>query len=435
MQWPCRTPVFGVSYAFWKYLLLRADDFESSEHFSQAERATMENAYGTGCPTFTVIPEPRAKILRCLLGMILLSLILAAPSPVHALTGQSGKASTNIHGFHEPDFSRIDDLAKNMPEPRSYQDVSDFLRKNSSSDQEIARGAYVWIAENISYDGAALFAGRIVSTDAETVFRTRKAVCDGYATIYEAICAAAGLKAPKVYGYAKGYGDYPNGLREGINHAWNAVWLSGDWRLVDVAWGAGYLSGRNYVKKYASFWFETAPELFMKWHLPQDPGWLLLDRQVSLAEFQSMKTLDIYSIEKMHEVGFTASMISEVVAKGYLPEMYRVSSMKSLGFSAQKIQQGILSGYLPQSWQYDDVRVQVMDAPTNGVLSSGKEYRFVIQTGKPVQIAAIINDHFSKFSRKGTRHLLSVRCEQGELRLSVKRNGSNYYPVLVYKTI
>lgn len=366
--------------------------------------------------------------------LVILSFILvSAVTPLHASTGEPAKALENIR---KRDYSRIESLVRKMPTPRSLQALAAFIRKNSSDDWEIARGAYVWIAENIRYDSQALFSDSITVRDAETVFRTRLSVCDGYARLFEAVCGEAGLTAPMIYGYAKGLSELPPRLRNGINHAWNAVWLSGAWRLMDVTWGAGYVSGqKGYENNFTSFWFDTSPELFAHWHLPYNPYWLLLEREITVPEFQAMQSPEIASIEKMHEVGFTTGMIREVITRGYLPEMYRISSMNLLGFSAREIQQGILSGYLPQGWQYDDVRVRVVTAPTQGALSSGRKYRFAIKTEKPAQIAAFVNNRFSELSPEGTSHHFSITCRQGELKLSVRRNGRDFYPILIYKTI
>ncbi len=399
-------------------------------------KATMKNTGSTIDLEYTALSgklKPFTGILRCMICLTAFSCILSCATPVHVSTEKAFKTSSNLR---ERDYSRIDSLVRKMKSPRSYQELASFLRKHSSDDWEIARGAYVWIAENIRYDSAALFADSITIADAETVFRTRNSVCDGYARLFEAVCGEAGIEAPKIYGYAKGLTDLPPRLRNSVNHAWNAVRLSGEWRLVDVTWGSGYVSGQQgYEKSFTSFWFDTDPGLFAKWHHPYEPAWLLLDRKATLSEFQAAQSPDISSIEILHEAGFTTGMIGEVITRGYLPEMYRVASMKSLGFSAREIQQGILSGHLPQSWQYEDVRVCIVAAPTQGTLSSGRHYQFEIRTEKPVQIAAIINSRFSELTRKGTSHLFSIQCRKGELKLSVRRNGSNFYPVLIYKTI
>lgn len=408
--------------------MARADRFHSSVY----KRETDETFDHAG-PSPAGIPGLCAVFLKQLPGLILAALILTSTVPVHAETFPPADTPLNQR---ERDYSRIEKLVQTMPTPRSLVELASFLKKHAADDWEIARGAYVWIARNIRYNSAALFADAIVVTDAETVFRTRLSVCDGYARLFEAVCKEAGLTAPMIYGYAKGLTDLPPRLQNSVNHAWNAVWLSGSWRLVDVTWGAGYVSGpQGYESNFTSFWFDTDPVLFANWHLPQNAYWLLHDRKIRVHDFQAAHAPEISTIEKMHEAGFTTGMIAEVITRGYLPEMYRVASMKSLGFSAREIHQGILSGYLPQGWQYEDVRVRIIAAPTNGTLSSGKKYRFIIHTEKPVQIAAIVNNRFSELSSQGTNHLFAIQCGKGELKLSVRRNGSDFYPILVYKTM
>ena len=55
-----------------------------------------------------------------------------------------------------------------------------------------------------------------------------KAVCEGYAKLFQLLCYRTGINATQISGTANGGG-----------HMWNAVKLEGDWYEIDVTWGDG----------------------------------------------------------------------------------------------------------------------------------------------------------------------------------------------------
>jgi transglutaminase/protease-like cytokinesis protein 3 len=99
-----------------------------------------------------------------------------------------------------------------------------------------------------------------------------------------------GLRIQVVSGWSKGYG-YTSGQRfEGpTNHAWNAVLINGQWRLMDPTWGAGYLDQQmQFVRRFQEHYFLTAPDAFVFDHLPQDSRWQLLQRPLSGDEYADL---------------------------------------------------------------------------------------------------------------------------------------------------
>jgi len=107
-----------------------------------------------------------------------------------------------------------------------------------------------------------------------------KAVCEGYAKIYQGIAAAAGLECYVVGGHGKGFGFAP--MRPGerpppvdaTGHAWNAVRIDGgQWKLIDPCWGAGNVCDKRaerYEKKFAPIHFTASNEDFGERHFPED---------------------------------------------------------------------------------------------------------------------------------------------------------------------
>ena len=125
------------------------------------------------------------------------------------------------------------------------------IRKQEPDPWTRAVIAHDVVARRLEYDTPAFDTGRIPRQDPRSVLRTGRAVCAGYANLFDAIATAAGLKSAVVTGpvwgawskhdadkYATKHGHPPTGASLG-SHAWNAVRLDGEWRLIDVTWDDG----------------------------------------------------------------------------------------------------------------------------------------------------------------------------------------------------
>ncbi|KAJ0115292.1 transglutaminase-like superfamily protein [Diaporthe amygdali] len=141
-----------------------------------------------------------------------------------------------------------------------------------------ARAIFIWCHHNIAYDVQGFFGGCIQrGTASDTIF-SGKAVCEGYARVYEAIAKRAGLECIVVGGHGKGFGFSP--LKEGerppprnaTGHAWNAVKIdNGYWKLLDACWGAGSVGGQSYNKHFSPHHFTASNEMFGMSHFPENP--------------------------------------------------------------------------------------------------------------------------------------------------------------------
>jgi len=150
-----------------------------------------------------------------------------------------------------------------------------------------------WIADNIAYDVDSYFSGVRADSSWTATLRARRAVCYGYAALLARMCQAAGIRCETVMGYGRGYG-YGTGRAETpgeVNHAWNAVQLAGEWRLVDVTWDAGHVEGRAFHKKYRTTYLFPEPRQFVYTHFPKEPGWQRLNPAVSAEQFLNLPHL------------------------------------------------------------------------------------------------------------------------------------------------
>ncbi|MBR9972893.1 transglutaminase domain-containing protein [Magnetospirillum sulfuroxidans] len=155
-----------------------------------------------------------------------------------------------------------------------------------------ARGIYRWIAQFVAYDVEAFFTGRIADDDPQVVLSRRKGMCGGYARLFEALCHACGLTAVTLVGKVKGYSFATNGSLGG--HAWNAVFLEGGWRLVDVTWGSGAIDAdRNFSRSFKDHYFAVPPHQLANSHFPDDPAWQLMTLPLDLDTFINQPRISV----------------------------------------------------------------------------------------------------------------------------------------------
>jgi transglutaminase/protease-like cytokinesis protein 3 len=150
------------------------------------------------------------------------------------------------------------------------------------------------------------------------------------------------------------------------NHAWNAVRIEGQWRLLDSTWGAGYLSpAGEFVRAFNAHYFLTPPELFIYDHLPEDPQWQLLDPPISMQRF--VDTVQTYPALFRYQLGLTNTQAHLVVpnsltltfsAPADVAMMARVKRNgteidSSLSFTQRENEAIVMRALLPQVGKYE----------------------------------------------------------------------------------
>jgi len=171
-----------------------------------------------------------------------------------------------------------------------YEWLISYLKVPADNEEELAELIFYWIADNISYDFQACETGNYGSQSAVETIIYKKAVCAGYARLFYELSTRSGLECEIVLGHAKGLG-YQIGEEWDVNHAWNAVKINEEWRLVDVTWGSG--GGRisdnryDFVKRLKPKYLFANPEEFILKHLPEDSKWQLLKTPISKEDYFS----------------------------------------------------------------------------------------------------------------------------------------------------
>jgi len=206
------------------------------------------------------------------------------------------------------EFAKVDAIAKAYPKSYSNTDkLAAQIKNDFKYESERARALFTWIAHNIKYDTSPAAMGRkplhysyrteaerrekiaaIENELADKTLNSKKGVCHGYAMLYTVVARKMGLQSEVVHGTAKALPEDIGKAPVASNHAWNSVKVNGQWKLLDVTWGAGGITNnsRNFDFRFDDNYFFTGPDVFFLNHFPDDKKWLLTARTES--EFASL---------------------------------------------------------------------------------------------------------------------------------------------------
>ncbi|MEP1069027.1 MAG: transglutaminase domain-containing protein [Crocinitomicaceae bacterium] len=169
--------------------------------------------------------------------------------------------------------------------------LAEQLISESRRDSLNLASIFNWITDNIEYDTKTYFEDldypefgidpyldsahymKIYNQEvSEMVITNRKAICGGYSRLFLTLCELAGIKCHYITGKVK----FP--LRDELGeHAWNAAYIDGEWKLLDLTWASGGLSGKDFIKEKNMFFYFTPPEQLIYDHYPDEQRWSLLD--------------------------------------------------------------------------------------------------------------------------------------------------------------
>jgi transglutaminase-like putative cysteine protease len=172
----------------------------------------------------------------------------------------------------------------NMPASveTSIESVAKYIVSKETDPVLRVKALHDYVADRIAYDAESYFAGVFPPQDAETVFRTHKSVCAGYAQLLEALGKSAGVEIVYVTGKSRSQISELSGR----GHAWNGVKVNGQWYLIDPTWDSGYISReKGFTKSYRTEYLMPPPEVIGITHFPKDPAWQLRSTPINQGEF------------------------------------------------------------------------------------------------------------------------------------------------------
>jgi hypothetical protein len=320
-------------------------------------------------------------------------------------------AALLLGGASSSPDSALDKHALDTPEdnrgtPWDVKALTAHLTAQAKNDRQKVRVLFRWVADRVAYDVEGYAKGGPFEVRPEAVVVRRKAVCDGYAQLFRALCEAAGVEVAVVRGYCKGYGHF-QGEKISTNHAWNAVRIDGTWHLVDTTWAAGAVDGKEFKKNFREFYYLTPADRLIFTHFPDDPKWQLLERPASREEFEKLPDAGA----RLFELGFT-------------PEQLRAAA-GAPGFK------GLVQVYIPAGGT-----LRVVEAPAQRHLKAGATYRFRIESPDIQKMYVVTDKGPREMLRRGRVFEANVTAAKKTLKLSHTIPGDKsgtYWSFLSYE--
>jgi transglutaminase/protease-like cytokinesis protein 3 len=197
--------------------------------------------------------------------------------------------SLSVYSIDSIDSSRYIH-ASNALKNLSINQLVKYLRIGAKSDKKEVETFFYWIAQNIEYDYDLKDKVGTTYEDVtiDSVLIKKRTICAGYSNLLYEMCKLAKIECVIINGIAQNYLDYQI---DSTNHAWNAVKISDSWYLIDVTWGSGASSiGREeYIKRIDTKYLFADPYFLIIDHFPNDTKWQLLNKPITLRQFQSVE--------------------------------------------------------------------------------------------------------------------------------------------------
>ena len=206
---------------------------------------------------------------------------ISKPQPTANKPQTTNQAAKNAWAW---DGQGLHPAIANMPAnvETSIESVAQYIVSKETDPVLRVKALHDYVADRVAYDAESYFAGVYPPQDAETVFRTRKSVCAGYAKLLEALGKAAGVEIVYVTGKSRSQVSELSGQ----GHAWNGVKVNGQWYLIDPTWDSGYVSReKGFTKNYRTEYLMPPPEVIGITHFPKDPAWQLRSNPINQGEF------------------------------------------------------------------------------------------------------------------------------------------------------
>jgi hypothetical protein len=292
-------------------------------------------------------------------------------------------------------YRAVDEYALRAPRTaeQSIPSLGRYLGRAGKTDREKARAVYRWVTDRIRYDWAAS-AQSNSSNGAEATLRTRRAVCAGYAALFERLCRQAGVQAVTVIGHARVRGEARGVIGPESGHAWNAVRLGGGWHLVDATWGAGSMNGSTFIKRFRDYYFLAPADQMIFSHFPEDARWQLQSPRLSAAKWQRLPSVD----SGLFELGVSTQAVR--------------ATLRGRSFS------GFVKPFsLPLG------KAVLHEAPLGRSLQAGRRVVLLIESAATLEAAVINNGQWQRLQRKGNVYEGTVQPQQGTLRVGLRLPG------------
>jgi hypothetical protein len=297
--------------------------------------------------------------------------------------------------------------AKRERSPKQIADSTEIARlarsltSGAATDSARASRIYEWVARNISYDVKGFLQGRLADGKPEDVYRKRVAVCGGYVGLFERLAHEAELDVVPVLGYAKGFTYRFGDSTKRENHAWLAVRIANQWRLVDPTWGSGVVAGGKFEPRFTWDYFLVDPNELVLSHFPVEERWQLLTEPMRRGEFERLPMVH----RSLFNAGFDASTIRTTALASRVKTFPIVGSRRD---------------------------VRIVAAPLSGTLKRKSTVSIEIVWPGAREVALVSGGVWSKLTREGDRFRGEAVATEKDVALVGRTPGSKDYETLLY---
>jgi transglutaminase/protease-like cytokinesis protein 3 len=191
-----------------------------------------------------------------------------------------------------PDYEKADRLARSMNMPVRELPVFDSMLamadKSLILPEEKIRFAFTWIALNLEYDCGIDIPNVPAASGLEDILKNKRSTCSGYSGLMNYALKKIGFESVTIRGVAKtAKKDLYWEILPRANHAWNAVKVNNEWKLLDATWASGEASENcdTVIRDFSPFYFFPEPHVLALSHLPSDSNWQLISKPVDAQTF------------------------------------------------------------------------------------------------------------------------------------------------------
>ena len=164
-----------------------------------------------------------------------------------------------------------------------FNKMAEIQEEYSITEIDSAYLIYKWIAKNIELEVNG------ENDDPTSVYNSGKGTGKGISSLFKKMCDFLKIEAGTISGYLKTIADNNSDeLIINIDFAWNYILIDGEYYLIDVSSGAGFLEAYIFYPYYTDFFFGLKPEIFIRHHFPKDNKWQLLSNPYSFETFDSL---------------------------------------------------------------------------------------------------------------------------------------------------
>lgn len=183
------------------------------------------------------------------------------------------------------EFTWADNVARTAPDSVRVTPaaLSSWFSSRLNTQRDLIRAIYCWTATHISYDVANMYVTNTSDNHAAIVLKTmgdRRAVCQGYAEVFNELCSRSGIRSYVIHGYTR-----QNDKIAGLPHAWVVAIIDSNWYFFDPTWASGYVEEGKFFRRFTSDYFMVAPSRQIRSHMPYDPIWQCLNHPYNSADF------------------------------------------------------------------------------------------------------------------------------------------------------